>query len=92
MCEFCNAGFDTQDGLNTHQGQHCGEAKKLLYESPFVVEKILDVRGPPERRFYKVKWKNYELNTVKEKLNWEFSRNVEKASKLVKNSGQRTHI
>ena len=55
-----------------------------MYESPFVVEKILDVRGPPERRFYKVKWKNYELNTVKEKLNWEFSRNVEKASKLVK--------
>ena len=49
-CEFCNAGFSTKSGLKTHISRWCGEAERDVYpdEYIYVIERILDARGPPK--------------------------------------------
>jgi hypothetical protein len=69
-CEFCSAAFPTKAGLSMHVSRWCGEVDRGVYPEEYVIERILDVRGPPKRRFFKIKWKNYPLSTV-ENENWE---------------------
>ena len=53
----CGRGFDTKKGLETHE-RSCGEAQRGDM-GKWEVESILDARGPPQYRFYLVKWKDY---------------------------------
>ena len=41
--------------------------KRGTYEKAYVIEEILEARGPPERRFYHTKWVGYS----KKKATWE---------------------
>jgi hypothetical protein len=57
-CEYCGDGFDTKQGQNQHVTS-CGLASRAVHEQDFEVEAVLDARGPPEHRFYKVLWKGW---------------------------------
>ena len=43
----------------------CKVKEEGTFEKEFEVEKLLDVRGTPDERFYLVQWKNWksEFNT-----------------------------
>jgi hypothetical protein len=69
-CKDCGAGFHKKWGLAMHVNRWCGEAQREVYEKDHEIEKLLDVRGAPQRRFFRIKWKGYPLNEI-EKLNWE---------------------
>ena len=69
-CQFCGAGFYNKKGLDKHVNTWCGEAEREVFSKEYPVEKILDARGPPIRRFFKIKWKGYPLSKV-ENENWE---------------------
>jgi hypothetical protein len=58
---------------------HC-KVKKGIYEEEFEVEKILDVRGSPEERFYLVRWKG---DWKENKETWQNWRDVTKAQSEV---------
>ena len=51
-CSDCGRGFPTKAGLAIHRGLHCKQRGKVEYE----LERIVDVRGVPEERFYRVRW------------------------------------
>ena len=51
-CPDCGRGFPTKAGLAIHRGLHCKQRGKVEYE----LERIVDVRGVPEERFYRVRW------------------------------------
>ena len=55
MCGACGKGFPTKHGLSVHQGRWCTQGGTTDYE----VEKIVDVRGEPNERFFRVRWKGY---------------------------------
>ena len=69
-CDKCDAGFYNNLGLRIHKARWCGELRREIFERQCNIEKILDVRGPPKRRFFKIKWEGHDLNKD-EKLNWE---------------------
>ena len=69
-CDKCSAGFHNKLGLSIHKARWCGEERREIFERQYVVEKILDARGPPRTRFLKIKWEGYDLDED-EKLNWE---------------------
>ena len=77
VCDWCGMSYPTKDGLRTHITVHC-KVKKGTYEEEFEVEKILDVRGSPEERFYLVRWKG-EWKENKE--TWQNSRGRDESSK-----------
>ena len=79
VCDWCGMSYPTKDGLCTHITVHC-KVKKGTYEEEFEVEKILDVRGSPEERFYLVRWKG-EWKENKE--TWQNWRDVTKAQSEV---------
>ena len=58
-CEYCGRGFDTKGGLRIHIGAHCKVARGL-YVDRWEVDRVVDVRGDPHQRFYRVRWKGYE--------------------------------
>ena len=49
-CQDCDRGFDSKDGLTAHRARHCSMATETEWE----VEEIVDVRGSPEERFFRV--------------------------------------
>ena len=51
-CGDCGRGFPTKVGLAIHKGRHCKQNGKPVYE----LERIVDVRGAPEERFYRIRW------------------------------------
>jgi exonuclease III len=51
-CKFCGRKFPNVAGRATHETLHCSHR----FSQQWVVERIVDVRGPPEARFFKVKW------------------------------------
>ena len=55
ICEHCGRGFDCKDGLTTHQSLHC----RLTNCEDYEIEFIHDARGPPDDRFYLVRWKGW---------------------------------
>jgi len=55
VCEHCSDVSYNKLGLDKHL-LTCGEAQREEFAEPSEVEEILDVRGPPHRRFYKVHW------------------------------------
>ena len=55
VCGACGKGFPTKHGLSVHQGRWCTQGGTTDYE----VEKIVDVRGEPNERFFRVRWKGY---------------------------------
>ena len=59
VCEYCGRGFDTKGGLNIHKGAHCKVARGL-YHCNWVVDRLVDVRGEPHQRFYRVRWEGWE--------------------------------
>ena len=46
-CDKCIAGFHNKLGLSIHKARWCGEERREIFERQYVVEKILDARGPP---------------------------------------------
>ena len=58
-CEYCGRGFDTKGGLNIHIGAHCKVARGL-YGNRREVDRVVDVRGEPHQRFYRVRWKRWK--------------------------------
>ena len=72
-CKWCGMKYPTKDGLAIHTGS-C-KVKEGTFEQEFEVEKVLDVRGTQEERFYLVQWKNWkaEFNT------WQNWRDLENA-------------
>ena len=66
--DACGRGFSTYQGLKTHEAIWCGWTERLDTEKDYMyeVEKILEVRGSPEYRFYLAKWKGYST----EKDSW----------------------
>jgi hypothetical protein len=71
--KWCGMKYPTKDGLAIHTGS-C-KVKEGTFEQEFEVEKVLDVRGTQEERFYLVQWKNWkaEFNT------WQNWRDLENA-------------
>ena len=59
VCEYRGRGFDTKGGLNIHKGAHCKVARGL-YHCNWVVDRLVDVRGEPHQRFYRVRWEGWE--------------------------------
>ena len=57
-CEFCSDGFDTHQGLEKHKTSHCREARRCTLNDgqEYEVEAVLDARGPPDFRYYLVRW------------------------------------
>ena len=51
----------------------CGAAQRGVFDEEYVVEAVLDVRGPPDVRFYKVEW---EGDWGEDKVGWEPSRHL----------------
>ena len=58
-CKYCDRGFPTRSGVRAHQDlgwcgfQHRAEA---MSEEEYEVEAIVDARGDPAHRWFKVKW------------------------------------
>ena len=61
ICQECGRGFPNKHGLAVHKGRHCKKQHTEEYE----IDKVLDVRGPPDNRLYQVSWKGWsaEHNT-----------------------------
>jgi hypothetical protein len=78
-CQFCQRGFDTRTGCRIHEGRHCKVGRVELTEQVFELDKVLDVRGSPDRRFYCVKWKGWDVADA----TWMHSRRLEQAQGLV---------
>ena len=55
-CEHCDHSFDSRAGLCTHTMLWCGEAGRQTWEEDFIVASIDGVRGPPDKRFFRVHW------------------------------------
>ena len=53
----------------------CDLDRNILHPDRFDVEEILDVCGPPDRRYYHVKWAPGQLDAL---ITWEPSRNLDK--------------
>ena len=58
VCKWCGMDYPTKDGLSAHMGS-C-EVKKHTLDEEHEVEKVLDVRGMADERFYLVKWKGWK--------------------------------
>ena len=54
VCE-CGRGFECRDSLRKHKGQHC----PLQDTESYPIEKVVDVRGSADHRFYLVRWSGY---------------------------------
>ena len=54
-CDDCGRGFECKHGLAVHRGRYCKQYGKASLE----LEKIVDVRGTPEERFYRVRWAGF---------------------------------
>ena len=78
-CEFCEAVFKNKQGLSIHQRRWCGEATREVYEEEYEVDRIVEARGLPERRFYLTEWKGYS----KEEATWEPARHFENGQKHI---------
>ena len=39
-----------------HVSMHCAEAQREVHSVEYEVEAVLDARGPPEHRYYKIRW------------------------------------
>ena len=51
-CVDCGRGFPSKAGLAIHKGRHCKQQTKEDCE----LERIVDVRGHPDSRFFRVRW------------------------------------
>jgi hypothetical protein len=60
-CSYCARGFACKHGLGIHMGRWCRKAKQEGHSpsEEYEVERVLDARGVPERRFYLIHWKGY---------------------------------
>jgi ribonuclease HI len=64
-CEHCDRSFDSRAGLCTHTMLWCGEAGRQTWEEDFTVASIDGVRGPPDKRFFRVHWEGVnETGTI----------------------------
>ena len=97
-CEFCpGKKFKTSRGLAMHQRKWCTQAAAVNNNAAvnvvegYVINKITEVRGPPDKRWYYVEWAG--LNDSAEKLhgtdpgdawppNWEPAAHVEGATDI----------
>jgi exonuclease III len=52
QCADCGRGFPSKHGLSVHRGLWCKQQGKEAWE----LESIVDVRGVPDERFYRVRW------------------------------------
>ena len=57
----------------------CGEAERGVFEEDFEVEEILSAWGPPERRFFLVKWAGWDIQDA----TYEPLRHLRKAHELI---------
>ena len=97
-CEFCpGKKFKTSRGLAMHQRKWCTQAAAVDNNAAvnvvegYVINKMTEVRGPPDKRWYHVEWAG--LNDSAEKLhgtdpgdawppNWEPAAHVEGATDI----------
>ena len=63
-CEHCGRAFNSQQGLSIHVSRWCGEATREFFPSDFEVDKIIEARGSPDNRYYKVQWKGTNTSGV----------------------------
>jgi hypothetical protein len=58
-CPHCDRGFVCRHGRSVHIAQQCDLARVEYFPEEFEIGDVIDVRGPPESRFYRVAWKGY---------------------------------
>jgi hypothetical protein len=63
VCEWCGMDYPSKDALTTHVHVHC-KVRKGTREEEYPVEKVIDVRGRPEERFYRSR----ELHVLRNKI------------------------
>ena len=54
QCDFCGKRFATK--VDMRHLKYCPEAQRGVYDEEWGVDKILDVRGPIDNRFFLVRW------------------------------------
>ena len=79
VCKHCDRDFDSRHGLSIHTARWCKEAKVEKYEEAYEVERVLEARGSPDRRFYRVKWKGW----AEEEGSWLHERELQDARQCV---------
>ena len=57
-CPDCGRGFVCRTGMNIHRGGACKRRGLLPYE----IDRIVDVRGHPNERFYRVRYTGFGPN------------------------------
>ena len=62
-CQYCMRQFPTQRSCKSHQG-HCRWKQHPVTDddgqktdNEYEVERVIDAAGPPDWRFYQIKWK-----------------------------------
>ena len=55
-CADCGRGFPSKHGLAVHRGRFCRQQGKDSWE----IDRVVDVRGSPCERFYRVRWKGWK--------------------------------
>jgi len=78
QCEFCGKRFNQP--VDLRHLKYCPPAQRGLYDGAWEIEKILDVRGSPETRFFQVHWKH---SWKKDQITWEPKRNLDNADECV---------
>ena len=76
----CGAFFDSEKGRRTHERQ-CNAGNREIYVDEFVPERVIDVRGKPDNRFFRVKWEGWSSDP--EDLTWEPAHHLEKHTELL---------
>ena len=77
-CEFCDKRFPQP--VDLRHLKFCPKAQRGEYDGEWEVEKILEVRGPPEHRFFQVRWKH---RWQKDQTTWEPTRHLGEAEEVV---------
>ncbi len=76
----CGKVFLSENGLRYHTARWCGLSVIETFEHEYEVRRILEVRGKPGERFFRVEWVGW---TDPKDYTWEPERHLEKARDLV---------
>jgi hypothetical protein len=56
-CDCCShPGFKKESDLKRHKTRYCAASRVEVFEQEHEVDTVVDARGPPEHRYYLVRW------------------------------------